>query len=410
MDLTGGNAVWPALDGVIETYAPLDQSLTCEVLVLGGGITGATLADRLLRAGYDTVVLDRRNFGWGSTSGSTALLMYEIDTHLGDLIAMYGREGATTAYRAGVEAIDNTADLCRELGVEAFERRPSVYFASNESDGERLAAEFRVRREAGLKVEWIDQKEFGRTFDFPAAGAIRSLDAAELDPFRLTHALLRRTAAGGGRLFARTEATECHETESGLLVRTDRGPEIRCRHVVVACGFESLKYLRSQVPVSLHSSYAFATEPFGTDTNGAAPGWPDGCLLWETARPYIYARRTPGGRALFGGEDVPFQNETARDALLPRKIQRLEARWRELFPRLPLEVAFSWAGTFAETRDGLPYIGFPKEQPRAFFALCYGGNGITYSILAAELLIAALRGEPHPCADLFSFDRQPKRP
>jgi len=404
MDLTGGNAIWPALDGVIRTYDPLDASLSCDVLVLGGGITGATLAHALVWQGHDTVVLDRRNFGWGSTSGSTALLLYEIDTHLTDLIELYGREPAITAYRSGVEAIDKTRALCAAAGVETFQRRSSVYFASSEADAETLHHEYRTRLAAGLRVEWLGGEEFAQTFDFPSAGAIRSLDAAEIDPFRLAHGLLARAADGGGRLFSRTEATGCVESGEGLLVRTDRGPEIRCRRVVVACGFESMRYLKTTVPVSLHSSYAFATEPIRDFT----AGWPDRSLLWETARPYIYARTTPDGRALLGGEDVPFQNDLARDALLPRKIERLEARWRKLFPRLPLEVAFSWAGTFAETADGLPYIGFPKEQPRTFFALCYGGNGITYSVLAAELLIAALRSEPHPCREIFSFERVPQ--
>ena len=401
VDLTGGHPCWPLFDGVIRTYAPLDQSISCEVLVLGGGITGATIAHRLAKEGFDTVVIDRRNFGWGSTSGSTALLMYEIDTPLTELIRYYGRDAAMTAYQAGVDAISSTRALCEEVGAGNFSPRSSVYFASTEADAAPLRAECHARREAGLAVEWIAADEFSSLFDFQAPGAIRSLQAAEIDPFRLAHALLEEAERRGARLYARTEATECLETEERLQVRTDRGAEIDCRWVIVACGFESLRYLKSSVPVSLHSSYALASEPIREFA-----GWPDRCLLWETARPYLYARTTPDGRALFGGEDVPFQHELARDALLARKRKLLETRWKTVFPRIPLETAFSWAGTFAETRDGLPYIGFTDEQPRAFFALCYGGNGITYSILAADLLIAALRQRPHPCEEIFSFRRR----
>ncbi len=401
MDVTGGHPIWPALDGVIRTYDPLDQSTSCDVLVLGGGITGATIAHRLVREGFETVVVDRRNFGWGSTGGSTALLLYEIDTPLTELIRRYGRDEALIAYRAGVEAIDATRDLCNDVGAGRFTRRSSVYFASTEADTAPLRAECDARRQAGLLVEWIEPDEFSSLFDFTAPGAIRSLQAAEIDPFELTHALLQQAESRGARLYARTEATECLESEGRLLVRTDRGAEINCRSVVVACGFESLRYLKASVPVSLHSSFALASEPIREFT-----GWPDRCLLWETARPYIYARTTPDGRALFGGEDVPFQNEVARDAALPLKQKLLEKRWKTLFPRIPFETAFPWTGTFAETRDGLPYIGFTKEQPRAFFALCYGGNGITYSVIAADMLIAALRQRPHRCDGMFSFHRE----
>jgi glycine/D-amino acid oxidase-like deaminating enzyme len=68
--------------------------------------------------------------------------------------------------------------------------------------------------------------------------------------------------------------------------------------------------------------------------------------------------------------------------------------------------AFAWAGTFAETEDGLPFFG-PHEQygPRVHFAMAYGGNGITYSLIGAELIRDALLGKKHPCAALFGFAR-----
>lgn len=400
MDLTSGYPFWPARNGFLRTYDPLDRSLACEVLVLGGGITGACIARSLAEEGRDVVVLDRRNFGWGSTCGSTALLMPEIDTHLHDLIPVLGQGPAVAAYRSGLEAIEKIEALCREVGAGEFQRRESVYFASTPADAEALRTEYETRRAFGLPAEWIPADEFSTQFDFPAPAAIRSRGAAEIDGFQLAHALLADAERRGAKLFARTEATECREGIDGLLVTTDRGPEIRCGHVVVACGFESAKYLKQPVPVRLTSTFAIASEPIRDFA-----GWPDRCLLWESARPYCYARTTSDGRGLLGGEDVPFQNALARDALLPAKVERLERRWRTLFPRIPLELAFPWTGTFAETADGLPYIGFPPEQPRAFFALCYGGNGINYSVLAAEMLGAVLRGERHPYADVYSFDR-----
>ena len=69
-------------------------------------------------------------------------------------------------------------------------------------------------------------------------------------------------------------------------------------------------------------------------------------------------------------------------------------------------MAFAWAGTFAETDDGLPFFGpHDAHGPRVHFAMAYGGNGITYSLIGAELLRDSLLGKTHPCAKLFSFDR-----
>jgi glycine/D-amino acid oxidase-like deaminating enzyme len=127
--------------------------------------------------------------------------------------------------------------------------------------------------------------------------------------------------------------------------------------------------------------------------------------MWETARPYLYMRTTSDGRILVGGEDVPFRNPKARDALLKRKIQKVQKRFSELYPEISLEAAYTWAGTFGETQDGLPFIGKTPEYPNAYFALGYGGNGITYSLIAAELLRDALLGENNPDATIFRFDR-----
>ena len=106
------------------------------------------------------------------------------------------------------------------------------------------------------------------------------------------------------------------------------------------------------------------------------------------------------------GEDDKVDVPLRRDARVAGKAAKLARRVGELFPELPLRVAFSWAGTFAETDDGLPFFG-PHEQhgPRVHFAMAYGGNGITYSLIGAEMLRDTLLGKKHPCSALFGFDR-----
>jgi glycine/D-amino acid oxidase-like deaminating enzyme len=64
-----------------------------------------------------------------------------------------------------------------------------------------------------------------------------------------------------------------------------------------------------------------------------------------------------------------------------------------------------WAGTFAETADGLPYIGTVPEFPHGYFALGYGGNGITFSLVAARIIRDAFTGRPNADAGLFGFER-----
>jgi glycine/D-amino acid oxidase-like deaminating enzyme len=76
-----------------------------------------------------------------------------------------------------------------------------------------------------------------------------------------------------------------------------------------------------------------------------------------------------------------------------------------MFPAIELEVAYRWAGTFGETKDGLPYIGQIRQMPRCHFALGFGGNGVVYSAVASEIIRDALLERPNANARLFRFDR-----
>lgn len=150
----------------------------------------------------------------------------------------------------------------------------------------------------------------------------------------------------------------------------------------------------------LISTFAFVSRPLIS-----FDGWWERCLIWETARPYLYLRTTADGPALVGGEDVPFREPAHRDRLIPEKTAQLAARFREMFPRIDLEVDTSWAGTFAETKDGLAYIGSVPDFPRYLFALGFGGNDITYGVIAAEIIRDQILQRPNAAARLFRFDR-----
>lgn len=399
MDLRSGLPFWPMKNGLIRTYNPLDSDLEVDVCVIGGGITGAFLSRAAALCGQSCVVLDRRNIAQGSTAASTALLQYEIDLHLAELAEKIGEDAALLAYRSSRDALTGIEAICRDVGYDEFEWNDSIYFASRSRDAEALRTDFELRRRHGFDVEWLTEDDIRQRFDFSSDAAILSR-AAQVDAYRLAHTLFDDVTSRGGKIFARVRVESVQEQSDDVLVTTDRGCRVRCRKLVIACGYESLEFLQSPPEVELNSTYAFVTEPLET-----LEGWKGGEMLWESARPYSYARVTPDGRGILGGEDVRFRNPAARDALLPHKEARLEKRWKELFPRIPLEIASTWTGTFAETQDGLPFVGSPSHQPNLFFALCYGGNGIVFSSIAAEMLTALLRGENHSCRSLFRFGR-----
>jgi len=86
-------------------------------------------------------------------------------------------------------------------------------------------------------------------------------------------------------------------------------------------------------------------------------------------------------------------------------MRRLEKQLAKWLPTLTTETAFMWAGTFGETRDGLPYIGPMADCPQALYALGYGANGITFGAVAAKIVAELCLGRANDDARLFRLDR-----
>jgi glycine/D-amino acid oxidase-like deaminating enzyme len=403
MDLLSPNPFSPIRHGLPHDFPPLENDVSCDVAIIGAGVTGALAALHTIESGLSTVVLDRRDVAQGSTAGSTGFLQYEIDVPLTKLARKIGEPDAVASYHACRDAVRHLGVLVRRLNIKAdFAPRASLLLASRTRDVAMLRREFEARRHAGFDVEWWDRAAMAAASTLPHAAAIHSRcgEAAELDAYRFTHGLLAAAQAAGAIICDRTAVTRTRRTTRGVVLTTDRGAQVRARHLVIAAGYEADAFLPQPV-TALHSTFALVSEPLA-----AFPGWPaDRALLWETAEPYVYLRTTVDHRILLGGLDEPFRDPAARDCLVAAKTAALVRRFRRWFPRIKLEVAYAWAGTFATTPDGLPYIGVHPDVPHTFFALGYGGNGITYSLTAARILRDQLVGRKNTQARLFEFTR-----
>ncbi len=399
MDVKSGYPWWPVRNGLLRDYPPLLVDSQCDAVVVGAGITGALIARALIDAGLDTIVLDRRDVGWGSTAASTALLQYEIDTELLQLSKLVGEQHALAAYKACEAAVLELQAIADDVGDVGWREAPSLYLASSRRDARRLRPEFDARREAGFRVEWLDESALRERFGLVAPAAILSRPAAHVDPYRFTHRLLAQLCERGLRVFDRCEMVRWKPDAGALEIRTATGARVRAQWLVVAAGYESQSLLPQNVAKN-RSSYAFVSEPLQLPAEFAR------CIGWETARPYLYWRSTDDGRLIVGGQDDRIDIPARRDWRIPRKVEKLLARLQELMPDVQPDVGFAWAGTFAETEDGLPWFGaHPQLDPRVLFAMAYGGNGITYSAIGAHILANAMRGQSHPLAGLFGFAR-----
>ncbi|RRB07506.1 NAD(P)/FAD-dependent oxidoreductase [Larkinella rosea] len=400
MDVHSQEPFWLLKNGLLHSYPSLRQSLSCDVLIIGGGITGALMAHSLVQAGFDTVVIDKRDVATGSTSASTAMLQYEIDTALHELIPMIGEEGAVKAYESCLNAIGEINRIVKALKSRSgFKLKKSLYIAAVPDDEAFLRKEFESRRKHGFNVQWLNRKSLRNRFGLAAVAAICSSEAAEIDAYRFAHELLKASVAKGLRVFDHVEIQSTEYDPNGVRVLTQDLAMIEARNVIYCTGYESQEMLPGKV-VDLKSTFAVVSEPLAE-----LPPELRSVLLWDTQDPYLYLRTTDDNRVLVGGGDEPFKNAALRDKLIDQKRQMLTEKVRELYPDLAFVPDLAWAGTFGETKDGLPYIGEHPAFPHSYFALGFGGNGITFSVTAAQLIRDVLRGKKPDELHYYRFGR-----
>lgn len=401
MDLHSSQNFWPLKNGLIQDFPSLQHSTKTDVIVMGCGISGALVADQLCKAGFEVVMLDKRHSGFGSTAASTALLQYEIDTPLRELIEKIGTDHAVRSYKLCLQSIDDLGKLSSKFFNKSdFKKKPSFQFTSTKSDLKKHQHEFDLRRTHKIsQTTWLHPKDIKDKFGFDKLGGILSTDGAQVDPFKLTHHLIKSHWKKNLRVFDNTEVVDIEHKRNGVVVKTDTGHKVQAKKLVIACGYESQKYIPKKVEIQ-KSTYAIVSEVMDQKKY-----WFKNALIWETADPYIYLRTTTDNRILIGGKDDDFYNPKKRDNNLPLKVKMLEKSFKKLYPSVQFRTDYKWAGTFCGTKDGLPYIGSIPERPHTFFALGFGGNGITFSMIASQIITDLISNRKNENQVMFDFNR-----
>lgn len=401
MKLKSSEPFWLLKNGLIASYPSLRSDEECEVLIIGGGITGSLIAHQMIKDGYKTILIDKREICNGSTSATTSMLQYEIDVPLFELIKKIGQKGAIESYKACSDSIDKLEKLSEEIRSKAgFKRKESLYFASKKKDVSWLKDEFEARKNAGFDVRWLESDEILKKFGFEKTyGGILSKQGASIDAFKFANELLESNTKKGLKIFDKTAMKTVEYFKNHNVISTTNGYQIKAKKIIYCTGYESKNLIKENF-VDLKSTYAVVSEidkdKFKNMMN---------ILVWNTDKPYIYLRTTDDGRLLIGGGDEDFANPEKRDAILDKKEKEILRSLKRIKPDYHFYTDFTWAGTFGETKDGLPYIGKYEKFKNSYFVLGFGGNGITFSVTGMEMASLFMKNKKHPLSEFFKFGR-----
>lgn len=380
-----------------ETEMPehpqLTQNARCEVLIIGGGITGLSAGYLLKRAGKRVIVIERNRIGSGDTGCTTAHLTQVTDTRLKDLVSTFGREAAKLTWEGGAAAVNTIEQIARSINAECdFRRVPGYLHApldAGQPDVAGLKEDCRLAQELEIVATFLPSVP---QLDRPG---ILFPNQAKFHPLRYLRALANAVDGGGSMVYEETEARRFSETPRGV---ETSGGRIDCEYIVIAThvplmgetGFLSASLL--QTKLAPWSTYAIGARiPAGRFAEAS---------YWDTSTPYHYLRIDRGSDADFailGGED--HKTGQAQDQV--ERFGRLENLLWKLIPNA--RVDYRWSGQVVETHDGLPYIG--ETADGQFVATGFSGNGMTFGTLGAMMACDAVFHRQNPWKKLFDVNR-----
>ena len=402
--LRRGKTIWLADAKPAKRFPMLRGHHEAEVAIVGGGLTGAMIAEAFTHHGVNVAVVEAARIGHGSTAASTALLLQEPDYDLDALADRYGRRKARQIWALSRDAARDFIDTIARLKIACdLDERDSLYYTLDDDHARQLQRELKRRHQAGLGGAWAGAAALVRASGIRGAGAMRTSGNAQLKPLRACAGLIDAAARRGAAIFERSTINRIRAIGDGVRLYSAKGT-IDARQVVIATGYATRYFRPLAGRFRMRHTYVLASNRFRPpDRRRLGMGK---VMLWDTERPYHYVRWTPDRRLLLGGEDHPVKPGARHRLQFADATATLREYFTSVFPTLAdVGIDFCWEGLFAMTPDGLPYIGPHRRYPKHTFALGYGGNGMTFAALAARILVEQWQGITSQDHELFAFNR-----
>ena len=368
------NSIWSET-AERKSFAPLTETKSTDVLIIGGGIAGILCAHKLKNAGVDCILVEADEICRGITQDTTAKITLLHGLLYDKMICRFGEEKAGLFTRAQENAIKEYAHLCCNIDCD-FERKDAYVYSL---DGrKRIEKEVDALKCLGVKAEVSN----GVELPFSVAGAVRVKNQAQFHPLKFLYTLAKDLP-----IYEHTKVTNLMPHKAV----TNHGV-ITFLKLIVATHFPIYnKHGASFLKLYQHRSYVLALE--------GAPLL-DG--MWVDESNTGLSFRTYGNLLLLGGGGH-------RTGKTGGCWQELEAFAKKYYPRA--KVTAKWATQDCMTLDDIPYIGqYSKRTPDTFVATGFNKWGMTNAMVASNILCDLVQKKANPYAEVFSPSRSILRP
>jgi glycine/D-amino acid oxidase-like deaminating enzyme/nitrite reductase/ring-hydroxylating ferredoxin subunit len=401
-------------NSAVPDFSEVTESFSCDVAIIGAGITGLLSAYRLLKEGRTVSVIDDGDIAGGNTERTTAHLTTILDWRYFELEEMHGTDKARQVARSHETAINWLESLITEERIDCdFSRLDGHLFINpiEEAEIDDLAQKTeKATNQLNEKIEELNKELAaleragidGVTIqeNLPAWGqSVRCIKIGNQAQFQVLDFIAGLVAAivkMGGRLYCHTHITEIKDGDE-VELSTANGRTIKAANVIVATNSPVSNSVAIHTKLAAYRSYAISAQiPDTAYSQG---------LFWDTDDPYHYIRCQYIGDKLYvivGGED----HRTGQSTDYDKAFDRLEVWARALISDLgPVE--YRWSGQVYEPTDGLPYIGRdPNHSKNIYVATGMSGVGMAEGALAAIILGDMIAERENEWQELYAPTRK----
>lgn len=256
-----GNPLFININKIKKQYNYLTEDVETDVIIVGGGVTGSILGYYFSKEGIDTVILEKSRIAHGSTSITTSLLQYELDSNLMALTENnVSLDHAINSYKLGVKALDEIEKFIKEYGNKCdYIKRDTLLYTAKKLEIEELYQEYKLRKENGFNVKFINEDDNPFSFDLKA-GVYGIEGGAELDSFNYTHHLLEVACNNGLRVYENTPVIDVKYNKDYVEAITSYNHKVRGKILVLATGFNTKLFTDRNFGVKTYT-YNIVTKP-----------------------------------------------------------------------------------------------------------------------------------------------------
>ena len=382
-------SLWQEIATPYTTSNVADQGRVYDVIIAGGGITGITTALMLQEAGKSCLVIEAANLCFGTTGGTTAHLNTLLDTQYTTISKNFNKQTSFLVAKVTAEAIDLVKNNVQRFNIDCgFEEANAYLYSQDDKQSKELNSIYNASVDAGLKATMDEKLEI----PVPFQHVMKVAGQAKFNPVKYVYALAQAFEKAGGTIIQDCRVTGVEEKEPLEVTTTT--------NVYLAKDFIYATHIPAGINL-LHlrcapwRSYALAARLNSNE-------YPRH-LYYDMNDPYNYYRTQliDGVPYLIVGG---FDHKTGHEENTEQCFRELESLVRRHFD--VSDITHKWSSQYFDSADGLPYIGhLPGHPNHVYVATGYGGNGITYSQVAAIVFKAMLLGEESPYTSLFNPNR-----